>query len=86
MALSPEKLPGRKWTCTSSPQSIGGPRVGETGGGTNIRTHTDQLQHSRRPTSAPLLNRYILFYKFFLFFFFFLLSMVYPSRPHPSSR
>jgi hypothetical protein len=25
---TPERLPGRKWTCTSSPQSVGGPRVG----------------------------------------------------------
>ena len=24
---SPERLPGRKWTCTSSPQSVGGPRA-----------------------------------------------------------
>ena len=32
---SPERLPGRKWTCTSSPQSVGGPRAGETGGGSS---------------------------------------------------
>ena len=31
----PERLPGRKWTCTSSPQSAGGPRAGETGGGSS---------------------------------------------------
>ena len=24
---------------------------------TNLRTHADQVQHSRRPTSAPMLNR-----------------------------
>jgi hypothetical protein len=30
-----ERLPGRKWTCTSSPQSVGGPRAGETGGGSS---------------------------------------------------
>ncbi len=30
---TPERLPGRKLTCTSSPQSAGGPRAGETGGG-----------------------------------------------------
>jgi hypothetical protein len=31
----PERLPVRKWTCTSSPQSVGGPRAGETGGGSS---------------------------------------------------
>ncbi len=31
----PERLPGRKWTCTSSPQSAGGPRAGDTGGGSS---------------------------------------------------
>jgi len=31
----PERLPGRKWTCTSSPQSVGWPRAGETGGGSS---------------------------------------------------
>jgi hypothetical protein len=29
------RLPGRKWTCTSSPQAVGGPRAGETGGGSS---------------------------------------------------
>jgi len=29
---------------------------------TDIRTHADLVQHSCRPTSAPMLNRYILFY------------------------
>jgi hypothetical protein len=29
---------------------------------TNLRTHADKVQHSRRPTSAPVLNRFYLFY------------------------
>ena len=29
---SPERCRGRKWACTISPQSVGGPRAGETGG------------------------------------------------------
>ena len=66
------------------------PYVGVVLGGriapTNIRTHADVLQHSRRPTSAPVLNRYILFYRSFSSSFFFYLPMGYPSRPHPSSR
>jgi hypothetical protein len=33
----PERLPGRKWTWTSSPQSVGGPWAGETGGGAAVR-------------------------------------------------
>ena len=33
--VTPEKSPGRKWTWTSSPQSVGGPRAGETGGGSS---------------------------------------------------
>jgi hypothetical protein len=33
--VTPEKSPGRKWTCTSSPQSVGGPRAGEIGGGSS---------------------------------------------------
>ena len=28
----------------------------------NLRTHADQVQHSRRPTSAPVRNRFYLFY------------------------
>jgi hypothetical protein len=32
---TPERSPGRKWTCTSSPQSVGGPRAGETSGGSS---------------------------------------------------
>jgi len=44
------------------------------------------VQQSRRPTSAPVLNRYILFYSSFSSSFFFYLPMGYPSRPHPSTR
>ena len=32
---TPEGLPGRKWTSTSSPQSVDGPRAGETGDGSS---------------------------------------------------
>ena len=39
----------------------------------------------RRPTSAPMLNRYILFYSLFSSSFFFYLPMGYPSRPHASA-
>ncbi len=35
--VTPKKSPGRKWTWTSSPQSVGGPRAGETGGGAAVR-------------------------------------------------
>ena len=35
--VTPKKSPGRKWTWTSSPQSVGGPRTGETGGGAAVR-------------------------------------------------
>jgi hypothetical protein len=38
------------------PRSIGRQRAGETGSGTDISTGADQVQHSCRPTSAPLLN------------------------------
>ena len=39
---------------------------------TNLRTHADQVQHPRRPTSAPVRNRYILFYSSFSSSFFYL--------------
>ena len=29
------RMPGRKWTCANSPQSVGGPRAGDTGGGSS---------------------------------------------------
>ena len=45
----PERLPGRKWTCTSSPQSVGGPRAGETGGGAAVRGRS-------HPGLRPLAN------------------------------
>ena len=45
---------------------------------TNLRTHADQVRYSRRPTSAPMLNRFYLFY----ISSFFYLPMGYPSRPH----
>jgi hypothetical protein len=59
---TPERLPGRNWTCTSSPQSVGGPRARETEQlpPTSAPMPTP-VQHSCRPTSAPMLNRYILF-------------------------
>ena len=43
--------------CMSKSRSIFKQCAGETGGGTNIRTHADPVQHSCRPTSAPVLNR-----------------------------
>ena len=44
-------------TCTSSAQSVGGPRAGETCGDIELRTHVDPVPHPCRPTSAPVLNR-----------------------------
>lgn len=39
------------WTCTSSPQSVGGPRAGETGGGSQIWAFTPDGSNRRQVTS-----------------------------------
>jgi hypothetical protein len=43
-----------------------------TGGGIDIRTHADPVQHSCRPTSAPMLHRFYFFYSYFSSSFFYL--------------
>ena len=62
------KIVRSPWACTSSPQSVGGPRVEKTGVGNNLRIHAYLHQHRCRPTSAPMLNRYILFDSYFSIF------------------
>jgi hypothetical protein len=76
------------WVPTERSRGLHGTRrarpvrwAGETGGGTNLRTHADLVQHWCRPTSAPIRNRFHRFYKFFLLFF-----LLYPYGVwHPAT-
>ena len=57
LGTTPERRPRCRGPARVPPKSIGRQRAGETGSGPNISTHAVPVQHSCRPTSAPLLNR-----------------------------
>jgi hypothetical protein len=78
------KMSRSSWTCTSSPQSIGRQLAGETGSGTDIRTHADPCS-ALLPThigasAEPAPSFYSSFSSFFYTY------MGHPSRPHSSAR
>jgi hypothetical protein len=59
---TPQRLPGRKWTCTSSPQSVGGPpgrrdtQILRATGNPGVETNHHQ-RCTFRPPRAALFNR-----------------------------
>jgi len=70
--------------CTSSSQSVGGVAA-PSRTDPNISTRADLVQHSCRPTSAPMLNRYILFYSSFSSSFFYIFMGSGTRRCCPSA-
>ncbi len=79
------KSPGRRGPGRALPSRSAGHRRERLVAGVNLRAHAEPVQHSCRTTSAPMLNRFYLFYSSFSSSFFYL-PMGYHSRPHLSDR